>query len=493
MKRVPRAQCFFIIVFVVLGLNISAQAQQKESLTPLRLENLEAFASTAGNWRIAGGVFSDRSEKHHLSVEPGTGLLVNQPTDSQRDNLQTKEAHGDMVLEFDVLMPKGSNSGVYFQGRYELQLLDSWGVKHPTYGDMGGIYHRWNSSQPKGKKGYQGHPPRTNVSRAPGLWQHFRVVFRAPRFDESGHKTQNASFLEVVHNGVVIHKNVELTGPTRGGKAGEKSRAPIVVQGDHGPIAFRNIRYKYYDTEPIEQAVQTKRGNPIAVASGKDPLVFQGFVPHPEGKQKTFPGLPVVANGLSVGDPTGVHFSVGMDEGALLGLWKGPFINVEQMWRGRGAHQTAQPMGSLIQMPAEPTLAFLENGQVSWPDAPQVQFQEVGYELDGEGRPTFTYKLGDVTVHDRLVPGKDGQRLHRKLTVAANQEVSKLWCRLAAGQQVQRLSDGSYSVDDDTYYLQPKDTGGEKPVVRQQDGYEELLVPVHFQNREATLSYTYIW
>src|SRR5918911_3019200 len=98
-----------------------------------------------------------------------------------------------LTLEFNV--SKGSNSGVYFQGQYEVQILDSFGKKDKElkYGDCGGIYDTA--------------APRTNASKAPGEWQTFDVVFRAPRFDAAGKKTANAKFVRVAHNGTVIHEN----------------------------------------------------------------------------------------------------------------------------------------------------------------------------------------------------------------------------------------------------------------------------------------------
>jgi sugar phosphate isomerase/epimerase len=71
----------------------------------------------------------------------------------------------------------------------------------------------------------------------------FDVVFRAPRFDKRGRKLSNARFETVVHDGVLIHEDIELTGPTRAGIANdEKPTGPLMLQGDHGPVAYRNIR-----------------------------------------------------------------------------------------------------------------------------------------------------------------------------------------------------------------------------------------------------------
>ena len=70
----------------------------------------------------------------------------------------------------------------------------------------------------------------------------------APRFDASGGKIENARFVKVAHNGVVVQEDVELKGPTRSSMPGpETARGPLMLQGDHGPVAYRNIRIKLLD------------------------------------------------------------------------------------------------------------------------------------------------------------------------------------------------------------------------------------------------------
>ena len=71
------------------------------------------------------------------------------------------------------------------------------------------------------------------------------MVFRAPRFDENGKKVANAKFEKAVHNGIIIHKDVELTGPTRASAYhDERPSGPLMLQGDHGPVAYRNIWFR---------------------------------------------------------------------------------------------------------------------------------------------------------------------------------------------------------------------------------------------------------
>mgnify|MGYP002777989345 CR=1 FL=1 len=212
--------------------------------TTLPLTDLSAFKNAGANWKIVGDVNADLSKAEVLNTTPGTGVLVNQPTSEAKTNLLSAMEHGDLDIAFDYMIATHSNSGFYLQGRYEVQLLDSWGVKTPAYGDNGGIYKR--RELPSGRL-YEGHAPRTNASKAPGLWQRMEISFQAPRFDASGKKTANAKMLRIALNGVVLHENVELTGPT-GGPISEQEAptGPFMIQGDHGAVAFRNFIYRSY-------------------------------------------------------------------------------------------------------------------------------------------------------------------------------------------------------------------------------------------------------
>ena len=199
--------------------------------------DFSAFRGKVGAWKMVGDTFTDPKSASRLAWKEGTGVAVN-GIRGQARHLVTKHEHGDCEVHIEFMVPKGSNSGVYFQGRYEIQILDSWGVEKPKHGDCGGIYQRW-----KDGKGFEGRPPRVNASKKPGEWQTFDVIFRAPRFAASGKKIANACFVKVVHNGVVIHENQPVTGPTRAAAFGdEKPTGPIMFQGDHGPVAYRNLR-----------------------------------------------------------------------------------------------------------------------------------------------------------------------------------------------------------------------------------------------------------
>lgn len=198
------------------------------------------------NWQIAGSTKANPFEKYKLEIESGTGILANLPTHEIKSNIVSNLKHGDADISFEFMMAAGSNSGFYLQGRYEMQLLDSWGVLRPATSDCGGIYkrRRYNVSAKGDSTEYlwEGHAPRTNACLAPGIWQKMEISFQAPKFDTSGKKISNAKIILCKFNGQVIHENVEMTGPTGGPIAeDETAMGPMMIQGDHGPVAFKNF------------------------------------------------------------------------------------------------------------------------------------------------------------------------------------------------------------------------------------------------------------
>src|SRR5687767_7843512 len=190
-------------------------------------------AKAKDKWKVASKVAIDPADPKKLT---GTGegggegaALVLEKSDRGAD-LISEKTFGDCEVHVEVMYPKGSNSGIYLMGQYEVQVLDSAGKSKVGPGDLGGIYNT--------------KAPSENAAKPAGEWQTFHIVFRAPRF-EGGKKTENAKFVKVVLNGETIHENVEApkaTGSELPG--GEKPQGPLMFQGDHGPVAFRNIRVR---------------------------------------------------------------------------------------------------------------------------------------------------------------------------------------------------------------------------------------------------------
>jgi hypothetical protein len=171
----------------------------------------------------------------------------------------SKETFEDVHLHVEFWLPrhppdvKGQargNSGVYLQGRYEIQILDTYGLPAEKHG-CGAIY---------GKK-----KPRENACTPPETWQSYDIKYTAAKFDEGGKKTKNAR-VSVIHNGVTIHDDVEIDGPTRSSMKDDETPgpAPIMLQ-DHGnPVRFRNI-YAIPVKPGAEKDVPTPTTRPTAV------------------------------------------------------------------------------------------------------------------------------------------------------------------------------------------------------------------------------------
>jgi hypothetical protein len=170
-----------------------------------------------------------------LAAKPEGGDRIVNGKDGKAADIVTDEKFGDFELYLEFMLAKGSNSGVYLQGLYEVQIFDSYGFTGPlTVGDCGAIYEF--------DHGGGGSPPARNAARPPGEWQALRIWFQAPRFDAGGNMTTRPRVRRVLLNNVLVQEEFALPGPTLGHiNLPEAARNPIMLQGDHGPVAYRHI------------------------------------------------------------------------------------------------------------------------------------------------------------------------------------------------------------------------------------------------------------
>lgn len=228
------AFCAFFLGLALPGLS----ADKEAAVQLLNGKDLAAWQKPTGDWAVVKNVTLDAADPGRFRTLEGEGAAVNGDK-GKTTHLISKDEFGDVELHIEFCVAKKSNSGVYLMGRYEVQIYDSYGIEKDQYAgiECGGIYPRWIANQ-----NVDGHSPRLNASKPAGDWQTFDIVFRAPRFDANGNKIANAKFVRVLHNGKTVHENVELKGPTRAGLfEDEKAVGPLMLQGDHGPIAYRNI------------------------------------------------------------------------------------------------------------------------------------------------------------------------------------------------------------------------------------------------------------
>ncbi len=196
--------------------------------------------SPAG-WKLADG---------EMEIVPGAG------------EIQTKGRFGDVQLHIEWAAPappdgKGQdrgNTGIFFMGRYELQILDSYRADTYTDGQAASIYGQY--------------PPLLNATRPPGQWQSYDVAFRRPRFARNGTLLEPAR-ITVLHNGILVQNNEEILGETKWLKwipyEKHPDRAAINLQ-DHGhPVRFRNIWLIELPERPAPTALALARPKPLAL------------------------------------------------------------------------------------------------------------------------------------------------------------------------------------------------------------------------------------
>ena len=151
--------------------------------------------------------------------------------------ISTKQGFGDCQLHIEWAAPaevKGEgqgrgNSGIYLQGRYEIQVLDSYHNKTYYNGQAGAVYKQY--------------APLVNACRKPGEWQAYDIIYHAPRFDEAG-KLLKPGTVTILQNGVLIQDHAEIKGPTSGDNPKYRAhplKQPLALQDHHNPVRFRNI------------------------------------------------------------------------------------------------------------------------------------------------------------------------------------------------------------------------------------------------------------
>ncbi|SDM10581.1 PA14 domain-containing protein [Catalinimonas alkaloidigena] len=194
-------------------------------LTSVSLDNLEAFQPASNNgWQVVGDAYADRTKSHDLSVSEGTGILVSQGQDAV---LRTTWEHGDMDLVLEFMLAKDAQAKLRLQGRYEVSLNDSWGQTEVTPESCGGTGRQ---------------APSENACKAPGLWQHIQISFKAPELDNNGNMVSDARLAQVILNGETIQQEVTLAEASA--TDASPATTPLVIQGQG--IAIKRLEYKQY-------------------------------------------------------------------------------------------------------------------------------------------------------------------------------------------------------------------------------------------------------
>lgn len=210
-------------------------------------------------WMATSGVvWGGLPNPQILTGVPSPGdRIVNSATKEGQpaSDIMTAEKFGDIELYIEFICADRSNSGVYMNGQYEVQIWDSYGRPNDHFTDWAGAIYNYEPGSAAAKealatatptasgwKPFGGVAPKVRAERPTGQWQSYHIWFQPPRFDASGKKVANAKFLRVLLNGILVQENVERVDHTQASPTWpESATGPVLLQGDHGPIAFRNI------------------------------------------------------------------------------------------------------------------------------------------------------------------------------------------------------------------------------------------------------------
>jgi hypothetical protein len=222
------------LAFLAAG-PMGCQTHNPKAISLINGQDLTGW-KTIGNlpneWTYGKAAWDPATPAKLKVAGPGHDLISSNRT----VNLSSEAVFGDCLVEVEFMVGKSSpdndtdsNSGVKMMNIYEIQIFDNYGMAKVGKTDCGAVYSET--------------APLVNACKKPGEWQKLVIDFHAPRFDADGKKTANAKFVKVTLNGQVVQDNVEIAHGTNVSRnAKEHPTGPIYLQGDHGSVAFRNLK-----------------------------------------------------------------------------------------------------------------------------------------------------------------------------------------------------------------------------------------------------------
>ncbi|MGI9552651.1 MAG: hypothetical protein ACR2MT_15720, partial [Aurantibacter sp.] len=231
-------------------------------------------------------------------------------------------------------------------------------------------------------------------------------------------------------------------------------------------------------------SLDLNRGKPdrnIMVEIDDEPLAQRSFLMH-KGKKRM--------HCISVGTPQKINYAYDLTFGSLLKVWNGDFLDATQMWHQRGEKQLGAPAGFTVSFHGDPEFALLENENSDWPESipENGDHKQLGYEFDENRTPVFSYEFNENRITDKMIPSKTLRMLHRTIAINGNQEI---WHKVAEGESVEKLVDGTFIVNEESYFVDFSASSNLNPIVRESNGMKELLVKV--PAGEQDVEYSIIW
>jgi len=235
----------------------------------------------------------------------------------------------------------------------------------------------------------------------------------------------------------------------------------------------------YTGTALAQNTSQTPNDNPYILTVKDKPYLLRSYLMFDQKKR---------THVISVGSPDKINYSYDLKQGALLQVWRGPFMDVKEMWHDRGEPQLAKPLGNVLTLSGAPFIAVLADKDAAWPDSIAFDdLQNKGYVLDKSKMPAFLYASNGAEVNDNIALTGNGAALERTLTISNTKE--DLYCRIATASSIKSSKSGEYEIGNKSYSIKiEKDL---KPVIRNTKKGQELIVPV--KKGTSTITYSLTW
>ncbi len=238
--------------------------------------------------------------------------------------------------------------------------------------------------------------------------------------------------------------------------------------------------HAYNSFPPDDQPV-----SPILINPGSEPRLLRAFLDF-KGAYKQR-----LTHTIGVGDPSGTHYIYDLKAGNLVCVWHGDFVDATPMWNDRG-DGSFRPMGAPQYLFTNQPLAFLSSMTASFPvitredEIKAGEYRGKGYEIEeATGRPIFKYTYQGIEVDDKIYPDDKGRIIH-EVNIKNRGTKAGLYYKLGEGKSIQQMPNGSYAIDDKSYYIRV--TKGPTPQIREVGGKQELFVPV-----DGSFAYSIVW
>jgi len=225
---------------------------------------------------------------------------------------------------------------------------------------------------------------------------------------------------------------------------------------------------------------------PIELKPVSEPIIYRNFI---EGAG---------SRAIGVGYPEGVNLAFDANNMRIAMIWHGAFIDASRHWTGRG-QGFESPLGDdILPLPNHVPFVVLDkpDREVSTEMGRDLGYKFLGYHLDKEQRPIFSYSFGGITVDDHPVPAKEESKkygtLKRTLHFDGAADTRQLWYRALMSNQIESIGDGRYRVDD-VWRFEVNSTTSDAPIIRESGGKKELLIPIRLKNGKTDITINYVW